>query len=84
MALGQHTSKIREFADLSSLHTLGFRGEALHSLCTLAKVSIVTRSQADEVAYVCTYDALGRCVEEKPTSGQTTGTTVVAKSLFYK
>lgn len=44
------TSKIENLASLSLLRTLGFRGEALSALCSVAKLSIVTRSRADITA----------------------------------
>jgi DNA mismatch repair protein PMS2 len=44
------TSKIDNFASLSLLCTLGFRGEALSALCSVAKLSIVTRARTDVAA----------------------------------
>lgn len=38
-----HTSKLRQFTDLASVQTFGFRGEALSSLCALARVTVSTR-----------------------------------------
>ena len=37
------TSKIREFDDIYAVKSLGFRGEALSSLCNIANVTIVTK-----------------------------------------
>lgn len=43
------TSKIREAADLFSLHTMGFRGEALASIAAVAQVELRTRTDNDEI-----------------------------------
>ena len=37
------TSKIRSASDLQKLHSLGFRGEALSSICAVAQVEMITR-----------------------------------------
>lgn len=51
MALPHSTSKIHSFADIYSTTSLGFRGEALYSLCNVSeKVVIATRTRSDAVA----------------------------------
>lgn len=43
------TSKIRQASDLFSLHTMGFRGEALASIAAVAQVELKTRTKNDEL-----------------------------------
>lgn len=49
LAFERHaTSKIREAQDLFSLRTMGFRGEALASICAVSQVEMMTRREEDE------------------------------------
>ena len=82
LTLKHHTSKLREFTDLASVETFGFRGEALSSLCALAKVSITTRHAASSQTGTClSYDHNGAEVG-RSTVARGPGTTVALHNLF--
>lgn len=77
------TSKIRQFHDLDSLSSFGFRGEALSAICAIAKgVSILTRTAYDTRASSLTYNSGGSLVERRP-AARPVGTTVFVESLFH-
>ena len=50
------TSKISEFNDIYSIKSLGFRGEALSSLCAMGVVTIATKQQTQETGWFLTFD----------------------------
>ena len=82
LTMKHHTSKLKEFEDLASVETFGFRGEALSSLCALAKVTITTRHVATSQTGTClSYDHNGTEVE-RSTVARGPGTTVALHNLF--
>ncbi|MDR3609086.1 MAG: DNA mismatch repair endonuclease MutL [Ignavibacteriaceae bacterium] len=75
------TSKITEFEDLESLHTLGFRGEALSSIAAVSQLEIKTETSDEELGTILRYDDNGNIVKEKGSFPK--GTSVSVKNLFY-
>lgn len=76
-----HTSKLREFNDLESVATFGFRGEALSSLCALSDMKIVTKHHSVKMATKLELDHNGKIVKRTPCARHT-GTTVTLSNLF--
>jgi len=75
------TSKIRTADDLSSVTTMGFRGEALASIASVSRVTVFTRS-ADETAGLC-YEIEGGEEVSLDEAGCPVGTTILVRELFY-
>ena len=75
------TSKIQTPEDLNSIHTLGFRGEALASIASVARVELTTRTAADEFATVYRIEG-GEEVSREP-GARAVGTTIRVQDLFY-
>ena len=75
------TSKILTPDDLTSIHTLGFRGEALASIASVARVELTTRTEADEFATVYCIEG-GEETSREP-GARAVGTTIRVKDLFY-
>lgn len=82
MSFERHaTSKIRQSSDLFQLHTMGFRGEALASICAVAHVEMQTRRAEDEVGTlieIAGSDVIGQEMVQCPI-----GTNIRVKNLFY-
>ena len=57
------TSKLREFSDLTSVETFGFRGEALSSLCGLSSLTVSTRHREAETGTLLTFNHDGQFLE---------------------
>ena len=75
------TSKITEKADLDSIFTLGFRGEALASVCAVSRTELLTRPQGAEYGTHYIIEGGEEVLCEQ--SGCPEGTTVVVRDLFY-
>ena len=75
------TSKISTAEDLGRIHTLGFRGEALASIASVARVEVLTRTEADEFA--CCYRIEGGEPQGMEPGARPVGTTITVNDLFY-
>ena len=81
-AFGRHaTSKLRAFEDLERLRTLGFRGEALASVASVARVELKTKRRQDDAA-TCVRVEGGTLVSAAPCAAPD-GTTLSVRTLFY-
>lgn len=82
MAFERHaTSKISTADDLFSLHTMGFRGEALPSICAIAEVEIRTRTEDAPIGTRIVIK--GSHVEEQEPSVCAKGTVISVRNLFF-
>lgn len=75
------TSKIDKIDDLFNLFTLGFRGEALASICAVSKLEMTTKFEDEAVGTKITL--VGGNIEAKEVVGANTGTSIVIKDLFF-
>ncbi len=76
------TSKIKSVEDLHRISTLGFRGEALASIASVARVRAVSRTRESDQAHCLEID----CGDKGPVSpcSGAVGTTIEVRDLFYK
>lgn len=82
MAFERHaTSKIKEAADLFSLYTFGFRGEALPSIAAVAQVELRTRREEDELGTVI--HIAGSQLDSQEADVCPVGTNFQVKNLFF-
>ena len=75
------TSKLSSFSDLPLVNTFGFRGEALASICSVAKVTLTTRTHDSSEATQLLIQE-GKIVSQKSAAAPV-GTTFLVEDLFY-
>lgn len=75
------TSKVKLESDLDSIATLGFRGEALASICAVSRLQLITRNANEDVG-TC-YEIEGGEEKSFDEAGCPVGTTFVIRDLFY-
>ena len=82
LAFERHaTSKIRTLEDLAMIGTLGFRGEALASLASVAKVELITKTDAEDTATRVVVEG-GKLIDVKD-AARDRGTTITVRDLFF-
>lgn len=75
------TSKVKVESDLDSISTLGFRGEALASICAVSRLQLITRNVNEEIG--TSYEIDGGEEQSFDDAGCPVGTTFVIRYLFY-
>ena len=82
LAFERHaTSKLRSSDDLLTIATLGFRGEALPSIASVARVTLETRAEEDEAGTVI--EIAGGNMLRVEDAGLPAGTTIAVRDLFF-
>ena len=82
MAFERHaTSKIRSAEDLSTVTSMGFRGEALASIAAIARVEMISKTADQENGYKVVVE--GGNILEKSEAGSPVGTSITVTNLFY-
>jgi len=82
LAIERHTtSKIASEQDLECISTLGFRGEALASICEVARVRLSSRTAASSRAHTLRVE--GGTLRTQDVDGRAPGTTVEVRDLFF-
>lgn len=82
MAFERHaTSKISNAKDLFSLHTMGFRGEALPSVCAISQIEVKTKTPEDPMGTRLIIN--GSKVESQEPVICDSGTNMMVKNLFF-
>ncbi len=79
--LSHATSKIKGVGDLDNISTLGFRGEALASICAVSKVDVMTSTEDDDIGTHYIIEGGEEVLIDD--IGSPIGTTIVVRDIFY-
>lgn len=83
LAITRHaTSKIGQLADLRTLRTMGFRGEALPSIASISRFTLISRYLGEELAWQISGEGRSECSASQPAS-HPQGSTVEVWDLFF-
>jgi DNA mismatch repair protein MutL len=83
LAFERHaTSKIRNAEDLHKIETLGFRGEALPSIASVADIELITSAEGEPSGTLLTLE--GGIITAQKSQARTRGTTITAGNLFRR
>ena len=81
LALSRHaTSKIHHLEDLEAINSLGFRGEALPSIASVSRLSIISKTAEEEHGWKI---EARNAADPEPVSSPQNGTTITVRDLFY-
>lgn len=83
LALARHaTSKVSSLEDLESIHSMGFRGEALPSISSVSRLSLISKTADEDAGYEISGDG-GTHIEPPKPAAHPVGATVTVRDLFY-
>ncbi len=74
------TSKLMRAEDLFDIHSLGFRGEAMSSIASIANVTLNTKTAYDDLGISC---SIIDGKNEKNEMGLSEGTSITVEDIFY-
>src|SRR5277367_4054611 len=84
LCLERHaTSKIQKAEDLASIATLGFRGEALPSIASVSRFTLITREREGNSPEGTQITVNGGTIAEVKAAGSATGTSIEVRQLFF-
>src|SRR5207249_4060435 len=84
LCLERHaTSKIERAEDLAAISTMGFRGEALPSIASVSRFTLITREREVDTPEGTQIVVNGGKIVEVKAAGTATGTSIEVRQLFF-